>query len=187
MDLDQQPFKAYFNPLTNLSTLCIRHSNVVVKSFELKPSVLDLKPSVLDYLLSFYSLENEDLYNHLNDCHFVCQTFKYENFLEEDVKLRLFPFALKDRARSWFNTLPSNSITLWKQMLTKFFNKYFPVHKTNTIRRKISKFTQGEDEQFFKVWNDSNNYSWSVHNINTRNDTNVNTSLRNYCHMCKNN
>ncbi|KAH9735065.1 hypothetical protein KPL71_017621 [Citrus sinensis] len=37
-------------------------------------------------------------------------------------------------------------------MVTKFLNKYFPVHKTNAIRREISKFTQREDEQFFKTW-----------------------------------
>ena len=50
----------------------------------------------------FYILiENEDPYNHLNDFHVVCQTLKYENFSDDDVKLRLFPFSLKDRARSW--------------------------------------------------------------------------------------
>ena len=66
-----------------------------------------------------------------------------------DVKLRLFSFSLKDRARSWFNTLPANSITSWEQMATKVLNKYFPVHKTNAIRREISEFTWREDEQFF--------------------------------------
>ncbi|KAH9770105.1 hypothetical protein KPL71_012260 [Citrus sinensis] len=37
-------------------------------------------------------------------------------------------------------------------MVTKFLNKYFPVHKTNTIRREISEFTQREDEHFFETW-----------------------------------
>ena len=47
--------------------------------------------------LNFYGLENEDPYNYLNDFHAVCQTFKYEKFSDDDVKLRLFPFSLKDR------------------------------------------------------------------------------------------
>ncbi|KAH9658411.1 Endonuclease [Citrus sinensis] len=73
-------------------------------------------------------------------------------FSDDDVKLRLFPFSLKDRARSWLNTLPANSIASWEQMVTKFLNKYFPVHKTYAIRREISEFTQREDEQFFETW-----------------------------------
>ena len=99
MDLQQQPptqerpFKDYFSPLTNLSTTCIRYPNVAARSFELKSSVLNC-------LLTFYGLENEDPYNHLNHFHVVCQTFKYENFSDDDVKLRLFPFSLNDRARS---------------------------------------------------------------------------------------
>ena len=86
MDLQQQPppqersFKDYFNPLANLSTSCIRYSNVAVRSFELKPSVLNCLPT-------FYGLENEDPYNHLNNFHAVCQTFKYDNFSDDDVKL----------------------------------------------------------------------------------------------------
>ena len=95
---------------------------------------------------------HERSYNYLNDFYAICQTFKYENFSDYDVKLRLFPFSLKDRARSWLNTLPANSITSRKQMVTKFLNKYFLVHKTNVIRRKISEFTQREDEQFFETW-----------------------------------
>ncbi|KAH9801431.1 hypothetical protein KPL71_001027 [Citrus sinensis] len=147
MDLQPQerPFKDYFSPLANLSTSCIRYPNVAARSFELKPSVLNCLPT-------FYGLENEDPYNHLNDFHAICQTFKYENFSDDDVKLILFPFSLKDRARSWLNTLPANSISSWEQMITKFLNKYFPVHKTNAIRREISEFTQREDEQFFETW-----------------------------------
>ena len=148
MNLEQQPqahqeksFKDYFSPLDNLSTSCIRYPNVVARSFELKPSVLNC-------FLSFNDLENEDLYNHLNDPYAVCQSFNYENFSYEDVKLKLFPFSLKDRACSWFNILSVNSITSWEQMVTKFLNKYFPVHKTNIICREILKFTQREDDQF---------------------------------------
>ncbi|KAH9792899.1 hypothetical protein KPL71_004332 [Citrus sinensis] len=111
MDLQPQerPFKDYFSPLANLSTSCIRYPNVAARSFELKPSVLNCLPT-------FYGLENEDPYNHLNDFHVICQTFKYENFSDDDVKLRLFSFSLKDRARSWLNTLPDNSIASWEQM-----------------------------------------------------------------------
>ena len=106
---------------------------------------------MLNCLPTFYGLENEDPYNHLNDFHAICQTFKYENFSDDDVKLRLFSFSLKDRARSWLNTLSATSITSWEQMVTKFLNKYFLVHKTNVIYREILEFTQKEDKQLFEA------------------------------------
>ena len=129
-----------------------RYPNVAARSFE-------LKPSVLNYLPTFYGLENEDPYNHLNDFHAVCQTFRYDNFSDDDVKLRLFPFSLKDRGRSWLNTLHANSITSWEQTVTKFLNKYFSVHKTNAIRREISEFTQEKTSSFSKHGSDSMGYS----------------------------
>ena len=79
-------------------------TNVSVRSFKLKPNVLNCLPS-------FYGLENKDQYSHLNNFHIICQTFKYENFSDENVKLRLFSFSLRDRACFWFNTLLANSIT----------------------------------------------------------------------------
>ena len=89
----ERPFKDYFSPLANLNTSCIKHTNVAVRSFELKPNVRNCLPT-------FYGLENENSYNHLIDFHVVCQIFKYEKFSDNDVKLRLFPFSLKDKARS---------------------------------------------------------------------------------------
>ena len=152
MDLRQQAqapqemsFNNYFSILATLSTSCIRYPNILIRSFELKHSVLNCLPS-------FYGLKNGDPYNYLNDFHVICQTFKYEFFLDEDVNLRLLLFSLKDRVSSWFNMLPTNSITTRELIVTKFLNKYFIVHKTNIIRRKISEFTHREDDQFFKLW-----------------------------------
>ena len=111
----ERSFKDYFSLLANSSTSCIRYLNVTTRSFELKLSVLNC-------LASFYGLENEDPYNHLNDFHVVCQTFKFEIVLDKDVKLRLFPFSLKDRTRSWINISLANNVTSWEVLVTKFLN-----------------------------------------------------------------
>ncbi|KAL2466324.1 Retrotrans gag domain-containing protein [Abeliophyllum distichum] len=37
-------------------------------------------------------------------------------------------------------------------MVAKFLNKYFPVHKTNAIRREISEFVQKDEEPFYETW-----------------------------------
>jgi hypothetical protein len=45
-----------------------------------------------------------------------------------------------------------NSITSWESLLSKFYNKFFPMSKVNEYRKEISSFTQEEDEKFSKSW-----------------------------------
>ena len=88
----ERVFKDYFSPLANPTTSCIVLPDTNAANFELKPSVLNCLPN-------FYGLDKEDPYNHLNDFYAICATFKYPNFSAENVRLRLFPFSLKDRAK----------------------------------------------------------------------------------------
>ena len=44
------------------------------------------------------------------------------------------------------------SITSWEGLLSKFYNKFFPMYKVNEYKKEISSFTQEEDEKFFESW-----------------------------------
>ncbi|KAI3723826.1 hypothetical protein L2E82_35585 [Cichorium intybus] len=48
-------------------------------------------------------------------------------------RLRLFPFTLKDKAKYWFTSLPSNSITSWDQLKAKFLQEFYPDSKTTEL------------------------------------------------------
>ena len=37
-------------------------------------------------------------------------------------------------------------------MTQAFFQKYFPTHKTNNLKRQISNFAQKESETLYQVW-----------------------------------
>lgn len=41
-----------------------------------------------------------------------------------------FPFFLRDRARAWLQSLPSNSIMTWNKLKVAFLTQYFPPSKT---------------------------------------------------------
>ena len=56
------------------------------------------------------------------------------------VKLKLFPFSLRDHAKVWFLSLPKNSIDSWNKCKDAFISKYFPPAKIITLRNDIMNF-----------------------------------------------
>jgi hypothetical protein len=79
-------------------------------------------------------------------------TLRLQNFNEDALRMRLFPFSFKDKAKHWLNSLAHNSITFWAQMQQEFLKKYFPIGKTNQIRKAIAGFSQIDGESFLETW-----------------------------------
>ncbi|XP_075500045.1 uncharacterized protein LOC142538615 [Primulina tabacum] len=71
---------------------------------------------------------------------------------DDAVRLRLFPFSLRDKAKSWLNCLPVGSITTWEDMAKAFLIKYFPPSKTMKLRADITTFAQYEQESLYEAW-----------------------------------
>jgi hypothetical protein len=74
----------------------------------------DLKPNVIQILPTFSGLENEDPYAHVKEFLERYNTFKFQNFSDELVRLRLFPFSLHGKAKAWLHSNLPESITSWK-------------------------------------------------------------------------
>ena len=70
----------------------------------------------------------------------------------EYVKLALFPFSLKDKAKFWFNSLPTGSVGTWPAMSNLFLAKYYPVKRTAKVRGQITAFKQNYDESLSDAW-----------------------------------
>lgn len=66
------------------------------------------------------------------------------------LKLHLFPFSLKDKARVWLFFLPQESITIWDQLSHKFLSIFLPSSKTTQLRHKIT--------LLFEAWERFNKY-----------------------------
>jgi hypothetical protein len=134
-----------FAPIATSSHSCIVLPPTNATHFDLKPHVIQLLPS-------FHGLDHENPYGHVKKFKDICATFKFQNFSEESVLLRLFPFSLHDRARAWLDSNMPGSITSWESLLSKFYNKFFPMSKVNEYKKEISSFTQEEDEKFLESW-----------------------------------
>jgi hypothetical protein len=112
----------------------------------------DLKPHVIQLLPSFYGFNHENLYVHVKKFKNICATTKFQNFSEESVHLRLFPFSFHDRATKWLDSNAPGSITSWESLLSKFYNNFFPMSRVNEVRKEISSITHDEDEKFSDSW-----------------------------------
>ena len=115
----------------------------------------------------YHGLEVENPHEHLNNFLQCCQTVKCGRASTEYVKLALFPFSLRDKAKIWFNSLPKGSVGTWAGMSNLFLAKYYPVKRTAKVRAQITAFKQGYDESLSDAWDRFNHLLQSCphHNL----------------------
>ena len=53
--------------------------------------------------VQFYGLANEDPNAHITNFLEIYDAFKYNGVSDDAIRVRLFPFTLKDRAKAWLN------------------------------------------------------------------------------------
>ena len=58
----------------------------------------------------FAGLPSEDAATHLNSLIDLCDMQKKKDVNNDIFELKLFPFSLRDRAKTWYSSLPKNSI-----------------------------------------------------------------------------
>nr|XP_023919355.1 uncharacterized protein LOC112030915 [Quercus suber] len=87
---DSKTLRELFSPITTNPPSCIVLPATFATHFELKPQIIHLLPT-------FHGLDREDPYMHVKDFLEICATCKFQNFIDDSVRLRLFPFSLKDK------------------------------------------------------------------------------------------
>ncbi|KAD7478924.1 hypothetical protein E3N88_02060 [Mikania micrantha] len=115
------------------------------RSFEVRPAVLSSLPT-------FHGRATEEPYQHLQEFEQFCQVTGGQGFSADEVKLILFPFTLKDRAKEWFSTLPAASIYTWEEMQQQFLSEFYTMKKTTEARAAIRNFKQKGGELFHEAF-----------------------------------
>ena len=77
---------------------------------------------------------------------------KYKEVESDIIKLKLFPFSLRVRAKEWLLSLPKNSIDSWTKYKHAFIGKYYPPAKIIQLRSNIMNFRQFDNEPVAQAW-----------------------------------
>ncbi|RVW58811.1 Retrovirus-related Pol polyprotein from transposon opus [Vitis vinifera] len=113
---------------------------------------LVIRPYLVPLLPTFHGMESENPYAHIKEFEDVCNTFQEGGASIDLMRLKLFPFTLKDKAKIWLNSLRPRSIRTWTDLQAEFLKKFFPTHRTNGLKRQISNFLAKENEKFYECW-----------------------------------
>jgi len=79
-------------------------------------SHFNFKSGIIQLLPSFHCLDLENPYLHLREFEEVCNTYNDLNCSMNTIRLKLFPFSLKDKAKTWLQNLRPGSIRVWDEM-----------------------------------------------------------------------
>jgi hypothetical protein len=83
----------YMNPTKTSAPSCI--------VFPPDASHFNFKPDIIQLLPSFHDLDLENPYLHLREFGEVCNTYNDSNYSMNTIRLNIFPFLLKDKAKTW--------------------------------------------------------------------------------------
>src|ERR1044072_1959190 len=125
----------------------IAYPTVAGVNFELRPGFINMVNQN-----QYGGSALEDPHAHLERFIRVCNTFTSPNIPANVIRMRLFPFSLRDTAEEWLNSQPQGSITSWDDLAEKFTTKVFPKSLLRKMKNDIIIFAQTEAENLYESW-----------------------------------
>lgn len=133
LEVLRQPMFEQFRPYLDGAHFSIVRLTIQANQFEIKPAIIQMMCSLG---AEHWMIPNTHIENFLE----ICDTFKHNEISDDSIRLCLFPFSLRDRAKSWLNCLPVGSIDTWEDLAKAFLTEYFPPSKTMKLRADITTF-----------------------------------------------
>nr|GLL16631.1 uncharacterized protein LOC109169442 [Ipomoea trifida] len=112
----------------------------------------ELKTVHYNQLPSFHGSASENALTFIRDFYGIVQHFPLNDLTEDALRMRCFPYTLKDAAKTWFMSLTPGSLRTWPEVYNKFIGKLYSHAKTAELRRKIVTSSQAEGEPFHEAW-----------------------------------
>ncbi|KAJ8774906.1 hypothetical protein K2173_019910 [Erythroxylum novogranatense] len=145
--LHQLPIREYFQPTVVDNYHGIQRPNVRAQNFHISPGLINLVQTN-----QFGGAPMEDPNDHLASFQELCDTIKTEGATQDDIRLTLFPFSLRDKAKNWLHSISADRMRTWQEVAQQFLIKFFPPGKAAKLRAEISTFRQHDLEPLHEAW-----------------------------------
>ena len=81
----------------------------------------------------------------------IANTLKLNGVNDDAIRVRLFPFSLTDSAKEWFECLPTEQVSTWKDIVAAFLDKYYPSGTILKLKSEIFQFVQRTNEPLYEA------------------------------------
>ena len=128
----------FWRPIIQEEYSAMRQPPIEANNFELKPALITMVQQH-----QFTGHPSEDPNEHLGRFMRMENTMKLNGVRPDVIKLQLFPFALRDVAATWFDSLPVGSVNTWEELMEAFMSRFFSPALTAERRGEIIVFKKG--------------------------------------------
>ncbi|KAK8985786.1 hypothetical protein V6N11_021639 [Hibiscus sabdariffa] len=128
--------------------------NPVIVAPEIQEAHFELKPVVFNMLYSigqFGGSHHEDARQHIRAFLEVYDSFRQQGVHEDVLRLKLFPYSLRDQARAWLSGVPAGSLESWADLYRSFLMRYNPPNMHTQLRNDIAYFRQADYESMMML------------------------------------
>ncbi|KAL4297482.1 hypothetical protein GQ457_12G015360 [Hibiscus cannabinus] len=115
--------------------------------FELKHVMFNM----LNSIWQFGGSPHEDARQHIRAFLEVCDSFRQQGVHGDVLKMKLFPYFLRDRARAWLSGVPAGSLESWTDLCRRFLMRYNPPNMHTQLRNDVASFRQADDESMMML------------------------------------
>ena len=115
---------SFATPSNNFMHEPIAQPEVAAVEYEIKPNLVSMVQHD-----QFGGSASEDAGMHLHNFTELCNMTRIKDYDPDALKLHLFPFSLRGKAKEWLLALPKGSITSWAAYCSKFYLSFVHLQK----------------------------------------------------------
>ena len=90
--------------------------------------------------------------NHLLYIKELCDLFEIVGVSREVIMRKLFSLSLKEKALEWYRLLDNSHLLDWKEFMSLFYSKFYPLHEIHQDRKYIYNFWPRDGESIAQAW-----------------------------------
>ena len=135
---ERKELRDYAVQSTLAATSCIIKLIIQANNFKLMTDVIQLMQNTCQ----FGGGRVEDLNDYIKIFLEICKMKKHNRISFDAIRLILFPFSIKDKAKIWFYSLPKETIATWDEMVLALLAKYLLLAKVVKLQSDIMTFSQ---------------------------------------------